>query len=97
MGLRKGMTNNRKGREVGSKNVRTLEWEQFGKDFLAEAMPKLRETINEWYDSGDPDLQYKAGVLTTDVLEYFKPKMSRTEVSGVEGAPPLQIIISERI
>ena len=94
---KKGETNNPAGRTVGSKNRRTIEWESFGKDFLADTMPLFSETITKWMESGDTDLQYKAMSLTTDVIEYFKPKLSRAQLSGAEDAPPLIIKINGSI
>lgn len=83
----KGVVNNPKGRPVGTKNVRTLEWEAFGKDFVSEALPKVAEFINECMDSNDEDLKFKAASLALDVLEYFKPKQARITHSGDEKAP----------
>jgi len=51
MGLQKGMTNNPNGRPLGSLNKKTLEWEEFGRTFVAEALPKVAEFINECMDS----------------------------------------------
>jgi hypothetical protein len=83
----KGVINNPNGRPVGTKNVRTLEWEAFGKDFVAEALPKVAVFIHECMDSRDEDLKFKAASLTLDVLEYFKPKQARITHSGDEKAP----------
>jgi hypothetical protein len=83
----KGVINNPNGRPVGTKNVRTLEWEAFGKDFVAEALPKVAVFINECMDSRDEDLKFKAASLTLDVLEYFKPKQARVTHAGDEKAP----------
>ena len=83
----KGVINNPNGRPIGTKNVRTLEWEAFGKDFVAEALPKVAVFINECMDSRDEDLKFKAASLTLDVLEYFKPKQARITHSGDEKAP----------
>jgi hypothetical protein len=87
MGLQKGMTNNPNGRPLGSLNKKTLEWEEFGRTFVAEALPKVAEFINECMDSRDEDLKFKAASLTLDVLEYFKPKQARITHSGDEKAP----------
>ena len=87
MGLQKGMTNNPNGRPLGSLNQKTLEWEEFGRDFVADALPKVAVFINECMDSKDEDLKFKAAGLTLDVLEYFKPKQARITHSGDEKAP----------
>jgi hypothetical protein len=87
MGLQKGMTNNPNGRPLGSLNKKTLEWDEFGCTFVAEALPKVAAFINECMDSKDEDLKFKAAGLTLDVLEYFKPKQARITHSGDEKAP----------
>jgi hypothetical protein len=83
----KGIINNPNGRPLGSLNKKTLEWEEFGKDFVADALPKVAKFINECMDSRDEDLKFKAAGLTLDVLEYFKPKQARITHSGDEKAP----------
>jgi hypothetical protein len=87
MGLHKGMTNNPNGRPLGSLNKKTLEWEEFGSMFVAEALPKVAEFINDCMDSNDEDLKFKASGLALDVLEYFKPKQARVTHAGDEKAP----------
>jgi hypothetical protein len=87
MGLQKGMTNNPNGRPLGSLNQKTLEWEEFGRTFVAEALPKVAIFINECMDSRDEDLKFKASALTLDVLEYFKPKQARVTMAGDSKAP----------
>jgi hypothetical protein len=83
----KGIINNPNGRPPGSLNKKTLEWEEFGRDFVADALPKVAEFINECMDSRDEDLRFKASALALDVLEYFKPKQARITHSGDEKAP----------
>lgn len=83
----KGVINNPNGRPVGSLNKRTLEWEEFGKDFVADALPKVAQFINECMDSRDEDLRFKASSLALDVLEYFKPKQARITHAGDEKKP----------
>ncbi len=86
MPFKEGESGNPNGRPVGAKSKKTLEWEQFGKEFLAGAMPKFAQIVDDWMDSDDADLQYKAMGLTRDMIEYFKPKLSRTQLSGDEGS-----------
>lgn len=83
----KGVINNPNGRPAGSKNQRTIEWEEFGKDFVHEAIPKVAEFINECMDSHDEDLKFRAASLALDVLEYFKPKQARITHAGDAKSP----------
>ena len=87
MGLQKGMTNNPNGRPLGSLNKKTLEWEEFGREFVAQALPKVATFIDECMDSRDEDLKFKASALALDVLEYFKPKQARVTMAGDAKAP----------
>ena len=81
------MTNNPNGRPLGSLNQKTLEWDEFGKSFVAEALPKVAAFINECMDSKDEYLKFRAASLALDVLEYFKPKQARITHTGDDKAP----------
>ena len=75
MGLPKGRTNNPKGREVGSKNVRTLEWERIKDTFLSVHTARANRILATMDDDKFMDAYLK-------LLEYFKPKMSRAEITN---------------
>ncbi len=85
MPFEEGKSGNPNGRPIGAKSKKTLEWEQFGKNFLEGTMPRFAEIVEEWMDSDDNDLRYKAMGLTRDMIEYFKPKLSRAQLSSDEG------------
>ena len=75
MGLPKGRTNNTKGREVGSKNVRTQQWEALG-----DAISSVHtERFNAVLASMDDETFARNYLM---VLEYFKPKLARTEIQA---------------
>jgi len=66
------------GRAKGVKNKRTREWEAFEKLF----MTKIIENVGiELEKLKGKDLLHKAG----DFLEYFVPKLARTEITGKDG------------
>jgi len=94
---KKGLTNNPNGRPKGTLNKRTLEWEEFGREFIADTLPKSKEVVQNWLDSGDDELQYKALNIVTGLLEYFKPKQARVAHIGEEGAPPITILANHPI
>jgi len=76
--LPKGHTNNPAGKPVGTKNRKTLEWEAFGKDFTSEAMPRVKDIMAR--ANNDDYMKYFAMLI-----EYFQPKLARTELTGTEG------------
>lgn len=75
MGLPKGRTNNTKGREVGSKNVRTQQWEALGASIQEVHTKRFNEVL-----AGMDDEAFARTYL--QVLEYFKPKLARTEIQA---------------
>lgn len=72
MGLPKGRTNNTKGRTPGSKNKKTIEWEEFGRQLFDAGLPRILAIL----ESGDDDDVMK---IMIPMIEYFKPKLARTE------------------
>ena len=61
-----------KGRKKGSKNAKTEQWDVFASWFLKEGMSRLQQEM--------ATLEGKDYVTTVkDLLEYFKPKLARTE------------------
>ena len=75
MGLKKGQTNNKDGRPTGSKNEKTKQWEALGEAIVtthAERFNRILETAE------DENFQR----YFTMILEYFKPKQSRAELTG---------------
>jgi hypothetical protein len=66
------------GRVVGSKNQRVIEWEQFGKQLLEFGLPRAMGIMETCED--DDFMMYM-----NQYIEYFKPKLARTELTGKEG------------
>jgi len=87
MPQKKGQTGNPNGRPVGSKNKRTEQWEKLG-----EAISTTHtERFNQCLAKMDDEEFVKAYLMT---LEYFKPKLARTEIKGdVEVSGIKQLII----
>jgi len=66
------------GRPKGSKDKKTEQWEKFSEWFLSTGLQKLEREVNK--------LEGKDFVLTVkDMLEYFKPKLARSEITGKDG------------
>jgi len=78
MAFEKGKSGNPNGREPGSKNVRTQEWEDFGKAIIEGNLDKMRAHIEAKWNE-DPSAAFD---LVVELMEYFKPKLARTEHTG---------------
>ena len=78
-GAPKGNCYNPKGRGK-SKNVKTLEWEAFGKRLLEVGLPRMARLI----ESGEyPEEDFVRTFIA--LLEYFKPKLARQELTDKDG------------
>ena len=66
-------------RPEGSKNSKTVEWEFIG-DFLMdkEGAGRFKEILQKSTDGDFVDRYLK-------ILEYFKPKLARKELTGKDG------------
>lgn len=67
-----------KGRQEGSKNVRTEEWEAFGKAIIEGNLAWMQKHMDE-LKASEPE---KAFDRLVELMEYFKPKLARTEHTG---------------
>lgn len=75
----KGGKRNGAGRKIGSVGQRTIEWDNFGKKLLGE--DNLERALEIMRKSKDDDfIRY-----FTTLAEYFKPKLARTEIGGIDG------------
>lgn len=77
------------GRPQGSKNAKTEAWEQFSIWFATNAVKRLPTEMDK--------LEGREFVyVVKDLLEYFQPRLARTELTGKDGKdlPPPQININ---
>jgi hypothetical protein len=73
------------GKQKGSKNKRTLQWDTLGEAITNEHTERFNEVLNDMDDDKFADTFIK-------VLEYFKPKQNRTDItSGGEKINPPKI------
>lgn len=75
MGLPKGRTNNKRGRKAGSKNERTKQWEALGESIETKHVTRFNKVL----DKMDDETFAKTFL---QVLEFFKPKLNRTDLNG---------------
>lgn len=85
MGLPKGRTNNPKGKPKGSKAKKTIQWESIGEYLINDGSKKYKEYL-EKLDEKEFASEFRA------ILEYFKPKQTRTET---ETSGNIRIIIDD--
>lgn len=80
------------GRPKGSKNERTLLWEDLGKEIMERHTVRINDLLERLWDSTDPADQLKAADLFMKLAEFFKPKLQRTQGQPEKGyglIPPL--------
>ena len=75
MAQKKGKTGNPKGRPKGSKNERTVQWEALGRSIETRHVGRFDKVL----DKMDDDTFAKT---LLQVLEFFKPKLQRSEVNA---------------
>lgn len=80
-GLPKGRTNNPNGRKRGSKNKKTLEWEEFGRQIIEGSLPDIVNYMSDLADK-NPQLHFDN---FSKLVNYFKPQLSRSEITGKDG------------
>lgn len=66
-------------RPKGSKNQKTIDWDEFGRMLTEQGLTRLQHILNTCDD--------QTFIRTyVQLLEYFKPKMKRLEVGEAEPA-----------
>lgn len=69
-----------KGRPKGVKNSKTEEWEKFHHFMMTEGLARFSEEVRKLKG---PQLIR----VMIEMMEYFQPKLQRTEVGGPNGGP----------
>jgi hypothetical protein len=80
------------GRPKGTKNERTLLWEDLGKEIMERHTVRINDLLERLWDSPDPTDQLKAADLFMKLAEFFKPKLQRIQGQTDNGhgfIPPL--------
>lgn len=81
------------GRPKGTKNTRTLQWEELGKQITEANTAKFNGLLGRLWDSPDINDQVRAAELFLRLAEYFRPKLQRTQhYTDTSGSLPRIII-----
>jgi len=75
------------GRKEGSTNKKTAIWNEIGEWFASDGIETYKANLMELMESNDPDLKLKAMDKFNALIEFFKPKLARTELVGDEKKP----------
>lgn len=76
------------GRPKGTKNTRTVQWEELGRNIMDANAQRFNELLDSLWDSPELADRIRAAELFLKLAEYFKPKLQRTQPSK-EGRTPL--------
>lgn len=79
-------TNGNPGRPKGTKNTKTLQWEELGKEITDANAARFNALLDRLWDSRDINDQVKAAELFLKLVEYFKPKLQRINTPDLNGS-----------
>lgn len=87
------------GRAKGTKNVRTLQWEELGKEITEANAGRFNELLGRLWDSPDLSEQIRAAELFLKVAEFFKPKLQRIQIpiDTSQPLPQIKVVIHREI
>lgn len=83
------------GREKGSKNLRTRQWEELGQQITEANAGRFNELLGRLWDSRELSEQIRAAELFLKFAEFFKPKLQRIQTPDIGRTPliPPNIVI----
>ena len=96
MPFEKGKSGNPKGRKEGSINKKTEIWNEIGEWFINEGVQAYKENLMDLMSSDNEDTRLKAMDKFNALIEFFKPKLARTELVGND-KKPLSVITEFKI
>jgi hypothetical protein len=87
MAFKKGVSGNPKGKPKGAVGKKTAIWNEIGEWFATDGIESYKANLMELMESNDPDIKLKAMDKFNALIEFFKPKLARTELVGDEKKP----------
>lgn len=87
------------GRPKGSRNERTLQWEELGKEITERNAAKFNDLLGRLWENTDVSVQVKAAELFLRSLEFFRPKLQRMQIPDLPGPKlePPRIVIERHV
>jgi hypothetical protein len=82
MPFEKGKSGNPEGRTKGSINVKTKVWNEIGEWFANEGLEAYKNNLMDLMTNEDDKIKSEAMKRYEALLEYFRPKLSRSEVKS---------------
>ena len=76
MPFKKGSSGNKEGRPTGSKNTKTIEWEQLKESILSTHTDRFNKILTNIDDKGFIDAYLKT-------IQYFKPRLKFSKIEDV--------------
>lgn len=73
------------GRTKGSKNTKTKDWEEMREFIKSDLVPNYVDKVKQMMDSADERIVVQGMDKMLHILEYFAPKLGRTELVGDGG------------
>ena len=96
MAFVKGKSGNPKGRVEGSVNKKTAAWNEIGEWVTGEGIEIYKANLRSLMGSEDEDIKLKAMDKFNAIIEFFRPKLARTELIG-DDKKPLSIVTEFKI
>lgn len=92
----KGRSGNPMGRAKGTRNTRTVQWEELGRELTNRHADNFNALLDRLWASSDLGDQVRAAELFLKLAEYFKPKLQRSamEVSRPHELPQVHIVLT---
>ena len=96
MAFVKGKSGNPKGRVEGSVNKKTAAWNEIGEWVTGEGIELYKANLRSLMGSENEDIKLKAMDKFNAFIEFFRPKLARTELIG-DDKKPLSIVTEFKI
>ena len=82
MPFKKGQSGNPKGKAKGTISKKTAMWHEIGDWFVGDGIEAYKSNLVELLTHENVDVRLKAMDKFNALIEFFKPKLSRSEIKG---------------